>query len=1222
MRSFRLLALLLLAILASSACDCDDGVSDRCDCEPSITFLSPTGGALSEFNDTNAAELGIQYPVRVQTRCIPEGTQLAFNNDKSPEEMVLNQVVIDDVATGMGHIEFDDQTFIEGINRICVRGGAEIVMNEDGSQDCTTRAVLDLEVCKDVVVELGVPACRFDRPTDGVTLTSADDSSANDGFQSDVVVVCKGINDGEVVQLILNGRQPIEGVLAFESVSFEDVDLGEGSNLLRAETEDTAGHPVVAEIGVTVDTGACVARLLPADGTQFQPADDQDPAVEGLQTVLTAETNASGLLACADGSSVSLYLNGSLYHQDVLTSGSIGFLVTLPEGATEAYVLIEESGADARIGQSLPNNYTVCGESSIAITAPRADPECASAITDAADRDGDTAGIQIAVSGSSAGFAQASDLWLEVDGQVVTDAFGENLRPVLFEAGGDFEFQWVTFLQSRSYDIAVKGMDLCTGEELEAIHQVCAFTEQVTCEVIAPANESILRALDDLDSDPDTDLQYNALVQTANVPDGWTFDLYLGGEQLPLRDLILSDNAWTAEVTFTDGLDKQVQCVLQDGTVSPVNTIWVDAHPPTIDITSPGEGEPFDGYDQEVCMDVDGAEVGQLVTVTVTNAVGSTDFSASLNGASICIDVTLGDGANALVASVTDLAGNLATSSTINVTVTACIAAPTVAFIDPDGSLTQPVSVPTAGLAYVEVSATEVASSAALTLDVYAGTVLTQSLNNPQPTNGNYVFSDVNFVNGAMTLRLTAINSCGTTVEDLEVFVGDPNAPSIVLTDPLNDSCTSATTISASANTTNAAGEFCAFCIRAESATVLPECTMTTMGFWSIGQVDASGVCTSQSAADFPAEGDYQIWASVGNTISTTTSAAIVVINDITAPVPSFVTPVDGGSFNAATIDTDPGTLGLQVAIDLAADVREGRGTITLNGTDGILDDPIPTFANGHIILQQVTLDEGQKTLDAEICDCAGNCGTVGPISVLVDLLVPEMFAIPSPASMLGASGDSAAAVPGFQHAVTCQFEPDTVEAGDQLCLSVSLNAGTYNQAESLGVAVPCQTLTAAQLSEYTFINIDMLPAADSAGDVSVRCELSDTAGNTDNLIKATYINILSPAVSVTRPDDGDDLNNAYDMCGDDSSFETQVDVQVSNIEAGDTLIVCICESNGVGGCLNDDAGRCGQDGRGATFTPGSVSGSGSVVLSCVPMPQGDVVLVAFAENIPGQGVY
>ena len=135
------LALMMFAFM-TSGCDCD-GTTNPCDCEPVITFTQPGSTVLTEFHDTRPGEVGIQYPVSIRTTCVPENTTLTYENDAFDGEVVTMQVVIDDDDSQIGRIDFSDQSFAEGSNRICIRGGVTVDREAGGEIGSYLTARLD-----------------------------------------------------------------------------------------------------------------------------------------------------------------------------------------------------------------------------------------------------------------------------------------------------------------------------------------------------------------------------------------------------------------------------------------------------------------------------------------------------------------------------------------------------------------------------------------------------------------------------------------------------------------------------------------------------------------------------------------------------------------------------------------------------------------------------------------------------------------------------------------------------------------------------------------------------------------------------------------------------------------------------------------------------------------------------------------------------------------------
>ncbi len=1193
----------LAAALVVAGCDCDGGSNQQCcpECSPTIGFQRPTGNSLTEFDDANGESSdGIQYDVSVQTVGVPAGTTLTLSDGQNVS--VQADVSIDDESSQTGHVDFGEVDFQVGTVELCVYANVLISTDEDGSTGCEPRMV-SLNECKTIVVETGVPACRFESPSDGATLTASDDASASDGFQYDVSLVCKGVNDGETISLSVADRPPVEGVLANASVSFDAVDLAEGANVLTARTKGQDGSDVTAQIGVTVDTGGCAVRLIPADGATLKISDDEDGA-EGLQITATVETDHAGAFVCADGSAVTVYVNGEAFDAGTFVDGQAEVLLTVPDGTVDAYA--EVSGASS--GRSMTNVWSVCAtEVEVNLEAP-AD---GLTIRDDADQDPDQAGIQFPVSGTTMGIADAANCWVEMDGQVVMADDGP-LTPSVFFPGSDFEFQYLTCLQSRTYTIDVVCVNACGDQVSSLIHTVNCQTEQLTCEIVEPADGASLLTEQDDNGDPSDGLQYQMQIVTENVPDGSGFTI-LGLDMQP-QGAVISANAWSGEVTIPEGSEVNLQCQLESGETSFTNTVCVDSEPPAVSIVSPVVGTTFQELMTDVVVETTGAPDGVAVVIDVSDGTNTSSFQGTVNGGGATVPVTLlpGDPVS-LTATVWDGAcgtdpqdGNSASSDPVDVSVIPCTGAPVIAYTTPVPEDPPPTVIPNAGAAQVCADITEIASAQDVTL-----TVLSGGQDGPRPADvitGNSFCWNVVYSNGNGTLTIDAQNACGTASLQQTIFVGNPSAPTIALTSPAPDSCGANPDVQVIAATGNTAqGDVCYFCRRLYTGdNTVPECNAQNPLRYATDLVDASGNCGASEP--IPSEGDWQIWASVTNSVPlTSTSQGVVTRYDTTAPTVSFAQPTDGAVFNMASVDADPGTPGFQIAVTVSSGED---GTLELTGHDGLVSGP--TWNGSDAFDAIVTLDQGDYTLDAQVADCAGNTGQATSVMVTVDRIAPDgIIDDPDDLIPMGLSADSNVALPGFQHDVTVLFTD--AEAGDEVCVERNIDAGGWNNQV-------CHTLTAGEANNgYTFVDYELLPQGQDLATVQIRSTTSDPAGNSSQDSVTVPINLLMPNVTITRPEDNDDINLLGDMCAD-PGVQVQVNVETANTTAGDLLVLCVCH----GTCPAADpmsSDLCTRAGFGTEAWVGSVTGV-TTPIACVDMAEGDDILIAYSENLPDQGTF
>ena len=1191
----------MLAALISAGCGgskspCSEGL------EPVVEFASPTGNVLTEFNDADGdIDNGVQYDVQLRTIDVPAGTTLSLSDGSgSPVEA---EVVYSDAESRTGIAQFGQWTFTEGTQDLCATGTAVIGWDEEGGTGCKPRSV-PIEICKTVTVQLDVPACRFEAPSDGSTLTAGDDVSAERGFQADVALVCKGVDDGELVELQIDQRPPISNELANAAVGFAAVDLVEGTNLLLATTTGWDGSNVSAQIGVTVDTGGCAVRLLPADGSTFSAEDDEDDFTEGLQVTLTVATDAAGVFACADGSDVTLHLGGEELAAGQLADGQLQFSATLPEGQVEAWA--EVSGE--RDGSSLVNSYRVCTTPvTVAIQAP-AD---GLTITDAADRDPDTAGIQLAVSGSSTGVPDAASLQVLVDGEVFPSA-ANPLQPAVFFPGSNYSFEYIT-LTSGQRRVQVVGSDAC-GAQASVEHQLEVQSEQPICTITDPVDGQVLLAADDADGDPANDLQYDVQVTTDNVDDGQAISLLIGG-QGPVAGTVQA-GAWTPEVSFLDGNNKFLRCQIAGEPASAPIYVTVDGHPPGIEIVSPLDGAELDTTDATVEVVTSGVADGQTFEVTWTDGDQQDSRTGTVVDGAGGLEISLFGGAgtvnNVISASVQDAAGNPG-SDEIQVDVSLPSDPPAIVFVDPDGTAQQPIPIDEGDRIYtVIVQIERVVAGAAATLELFDNGLPRQQETADVSGAGFATFGDVLLPRGEVELRVSASNAVGTGSESLLLEVGDTTLPRVILVAPADGTYTADGALSVSIDSDVAEGQPCTVCRRdTPAAPSLPPICLLANAI-AQGTTDAAG----DVALELPApldEGDHELWASCEAADNRTgTSAPNRVVVDQTPPEVAFVEPLEGAIYNADSPDRSPATPGFQIRVLLSADVEDGvvADQLFVDGSPAAIAGDPPTFEAGQATYNAVTAATGAShTLEATVCDKANNCADATPVTILVDRQAPDVvIADPADGFELGAGDDNSAAA-GFQHDVVCNFTG--ASEGDVLALRRNVeNEGWEN--------IATHQLAANETNSYTFDRATFDPTPDRYATVQLEVTITDQAENTAQAFSGGTLAPQAPDVNITRPTDGQQFRLTNDMCPE-PGFQTQVDIATANTGQGDRLVLCICNGAQCPEADPQSADICMRYGNGNTLFEGTVTGT-TTYLTCMPFSEGTNILTAFSENVPGQG--
>jgi hypothetical protein len=665
------------------------GEGNSCDCQPTITFSSPSGSnALTEFNDQDLTTIGLQYGVVVQTTCIAVGQKLILTNDKNPGGDVEGTVATDDSVGGTGYkIDFGNQTFQNGINKLCITGDALVDHKSDLTMSCSAKK-RTVNSCKNVNVELNVPACLFEIPSDNATLTAADDSNTGaEGFQTDVRAVCKGVDNNTVVKLIVNGSMPVEATLASGTAIWTDATLAEGPNVLTLETTgiDSNNAPHIA---VTVNTGNCVVRLSP-------PTNTSGTAFTSSDATITVETDAAGIFSCADGSIVSVHIRNPNYEVSsanyqgtfygTLVNYKAEIKVTLYQGDNQVYAEIQDS-TNQRFGRSLVNQYSVSLITPYVLVADPLDSVRFGHDYDKSLAPGFQYGVKCQFTGAAVG--DMVDLYRQVEGTDLTMVFVDS-HSLLASELSDYTFPETTTL---SPDPATAGRVLvrCVisrgGVTNDNIVSITINLESPDVTITRPGNGN-LNMLFDMCSQGGFQTQVD--VQTYKTTQGDPLILCVcSGTCIP--DLNSTDRCTqmgygtTRKNTTVSGVTTILSCIPfeqgdntlrafaenapNQGTYSGPVVVHVDSVPPTVvSITT--------NANQDGCITQVGAPiVNQVVvddpgktadltgrTVNIINGWPGTGAYVVAHGVissggvvNITNDVTLGDGIYNLTATFTD----------------------------------------------------------------------------------------------------------------------------------------------------------------------------------------------------------------------------------------------------------------------------------------------------------------------------------------------------------------------------------------------------------------------------------------------------------------------------------------------------------------------------------------------------------------------------------------
>lgn len=335
----RLIVALAIAAAIPACKGCGPVVTDDRP-PPEIHFLAPLDGAtITRADDTSVAVDGIQIDVRVQVAGADPLEEVALTVDGVTVNALVGEgeVTFEKIRVPIGEVALDASVR---------NAGTAVTIN---------------------VLDEGF-LCDFIAPEDGDVLGSdADVDAMKDGMQADLTIGCNGLTGSTGLSVGVKGRRLQPATLdAFGRATIPAVDLAEGPNTLVINETSAA---VQKEITVIVDTGRCLAELLPseADTILYDSLIDGPAGTTGPKRRLTFTTS------CADGSTATLALSGGIFDPNapscsnaatsqVTATVSNGVAVfddvTLYQGEVVAVASVVEAGS-TRVGRALDNHYQV-----------------------------------------------------------------------------------------------------------------------------------------------------------------------------------------------------------------------------------------------------------------------------------------------------------------------------------------------------------------------------------------------------------------------------------------------------------------------------------------------------------------------------------------------------------------------------------------------------------------------------------------------------------------------------------------------------------------------------------------------------------------------------------------------------------------------------------------------------------------------------------------------
>ena len=794
-----------------------------------------------------------------------------------------------------------------------------------------------------VQADCEAPACSITGPNLGLDyLNIAADEVAGAPLQTTFTVQSDLLSDGDPVRITFNADDDTTLTSTFDSVgegTFAGITLADGLYSVEAECFDAAGNSTTSVPETwTVDTLACSSTLVVAGGADpITPGDPPDgvPGIQVLATGQPAEGDCTGARAGVCGALPATFTT-------LAPGASFSLALTLPEVNGTADVCLElEDAAGNPSDRELTVNTRISAPA-LQISAPADDTRF-----NRTGAGGATVDLQLGSSTCEANIVvDCTDVGvgveLLVNGGVAATAncaAQGGLTPPFLGRASFSSFSLATENDGSETTLAarqtVPGLPVGTAAAIG----VRADCEVPSCSITFPdGNLAFLNADDDnLPAIPDLQETFTVAGDTASI--GAVTLIVDSVSSTPVTTV--SGVASFVDVTLIEG-DRTVtaQCSDSAGNVATAAPeIWtVDTIPCSSSFDVAGGADPIipaDDLDPPPTGEADfqlladgsasgGDCVGALVGAGDCSTV-SGSFSPLGAGASFALDLTLASttGPAAVCVKVLDLAGNVGEDPAL---VNVRVDPPVLEFTSPTdgdsfnassvGGCTQDVT--------VNCSDEDEGADDDVTLSVDG--VLTATL---PCTGGTVTFQDVVLPehddNETAELSVQQIGDDLTSLPEIIEVQADCNVPAPSITSPVCGSFLGLATHDVAPGTPDLQVNVTA---ATDGGGLDPTLTVTRSGVGTDSPGTGDETSATFSAVNLGSTGSIQLSACVtdihGNEGCSLPSACALTI--ALEPTISITTPTNGTSFNAAAVDCDANTGGLQITVS---------GTSTaVNGSD------------------------------------------------------------------------------------------------------------------------------------------------------------------------------------------------------------------------------------------------------------------------------------------------
>ncbi|XEI80214.1 Ig-like domain-containing protein [Citrobacter cronae] len=1031
----------------------------------SLTFTVDTTLSVPTIDLADASDSGSLNSDNITNDTTPAFTLGSIDADVTKVQVIINGTAYDAVQSE-GKWTFTAPELADGDYSVTVQ-----VTDDAGNVQTSTA----LAVTVDTRVAAPVIALSDDTGTAG-------DNQTNDTTPGFAIIT---ENDAVSVMVSIDGGTPVAATKDADGQwHIDSTALADGDHTIVATVTDLAGNTATSSLTFTVDTTLSVPTIDLADASDSGSLNSDN---------ITNDTTPAFTLGSIDADviSVQVLINGTAYPA-TLTDGTWTF--TAPELADGDYSVTVQVTDDAgNVQTSTALAVTVDTTVAAPVIALSDDTGTAgdNQTNDATpgftvSTDPDAFSVMVSIDGGKpvAATKTADGQW-HIDSTALADGDHTIVATVTDLAGNTADSATLTFTVDTT--LSVPTIDL-----MDASDSGSSNSDNITRDT-TPAF-----TLGNIDADViSVQLLINGTAYPATLTDGtWTFTAPE-----------LADGDYSVTVQVTDDAGN-----VQTSTALAV-TVDTSVAAPVIalsdDTGTPGDNQTRDatpGF--TVSTDPDAFSV--MVSIDGGTPVAATKAA---DGQWHIDSTALADGDHTIVATVTDLAGNTATSS-LTFTVDTTLSVPTIDLADASdsGSLNSDNitrdTTPAFTLGSIDADVTKVQI------------IINGTAYDAVKAEGKWTFTAPELADGDYSITVQVTDDAGNvqTSTALAITVDTSvAAPVIALSDD---------TGTAGDNQTNDATP--GFTITTENDAV--SVMVSIDGGKPVAATKAAdGQWHIDSAA--LADGDHTIVATVTDLAGNTADSAILTFTvDTTLSVPTIdlADASDSGSLNSDNItnDTTPAfTLG-----NIDADVTKVQ--VLINGT---AYDAVK--AEGKWTFTAPELADGDYSISVQVTDDAGNTATSAALAITVDTEVLPVNIVLDKTSDTGESSTD-----NYTADTTPTFKFSNIP-DDVATITLTLSTGQH------------YTIDLSKSTSFT------LPDELQDGSYTATVTVTDVAGNSaDSKISFTIDTIVDkPTVELATVSDSGDSQT------DGLTNETKPQFQISGVDTDDvnTITIAIVSSDG-----------------------------------------------------------